>query len=484
MNVFSHKFLKYFKSIFLSAILLLIVTLPILAQSDDTLSPLSRDSSTAGFLLLLPMGVLLLLAATLPNAEKSAPSATAAALTAWGVAIFAFFAVGFAFAFGGVAVTNAHPDFAALQWNWSPWGAAFGTGWGFIGLKGWALLGAAATPAVYDLFLRHLSLLGIVAIVPVFALYRRNLAGWVSPAFGVLVGGLLYPLSINWVWSRGFLANLGLNLGLGNGFVDAGVATPFALAGIATLAALLIFKSDSDSSAEKTGDDFVETPLPKAYLPLLTFLGLAMILWAWAFAANGQHIPTPIAPAIPRAALNGFLGAFSALTALALYSKFATTRFDNLLIARGGLSGLILVSAVAPFIVPWQAILLGLIAGGILPFALYFFDQKLALQDHTAAIAVMGVMGILGWLMVGIFADGTAGIGWNGVDGVAVSGLFAGGVAVQLNAQLIGAGVLTVWAFLLAWLFFYIVRRTMKSELKQADGVDVDAPIEGQGDGA
>ncbi|MFQ5577479.1 MAG: hypothetical protein ACE5G8_10890 [Anaerolineae bacterium] len=438
--------------------------IPVLAQqAGGDAPPLPNAASTAGFLLLLPLGRSLLTAATLPKAAETAPQAATGALVAWGAAGLAYFGAGFAFQFGGLAVSNPHPDFAELYWNWSPLAPSFGTGWGMIGLRGWALLGPAATPGVYDLFLRHLALLGVVTVPPAFVLYLRSRA-WVLPVFGALAGTLIYPLAGNWVWSAGWLANLGINLNLGHGFVDAGLATPFAVAGTVCLAALIFLKSNPPAPPPLPADDddFAEIPMPPAELPLLTLFGLGMVLWGWAFAANAQHIPTATAIAMPRAALNGILAAVAGSVLAVFYSHLTTTTYNTLMTVRGGLAGLALVGAAAPFIPPWQAVAAGALAGLALPALIYTVDHLLKLNDHTAGVAAFGVMGVLGWLLVALLADGSGGAGWNGVGaetylgvpGQGVSGLvvaphFAADWPGQLNAQLLGAAAIMAWAFVL-----------------------------------
>ncbi len=447
------------KSIILSIILLAMAVLPVAAQSGDITPPLAQATSTAGFLLLLPLGLLLLSLSALPNAETDAPQAAITALMVWGIAVLAYFFVGFAFEFGGVAVSNPHPDFAQLSLNWSPLSPSFGPNWGFVGLRGWLLLGIAATPGVYDLFLRHAALLGIVTVLPALALFHRT-RWWQLAILGVVSGTLIYPLTGNWVWSGGWLANLGINLQMGHGFVDAGIATPMVIAGVITLTALWVIKpaaiktesppeTESETQPEaitEPSDTFPEISMPAAYLPVLSLLGLGLVLWSWAFAANGQHIPTATDLAIPRAALNGFLGAFAGLTVAALYSQFTTAQIDVLMTARGAIAGLAITVAGAALMLPWQAALLGAVAGGLLPPVIYFIEHRLALIDVSASGAMLAVPGILGWLVVGLIADGSTGNGWNGV-----AGAIALNFPAQLNAQLLGVVAVVGWTVLVAW---------------------------------
>ena len=138
----------------------------------------------AGLLMLLPIGLLLLTASALPTDEAEAATAATTGLVIWAVAVLAYFAAGFAFQFGGLANVSRQADFSELYWNWSPLSASYGLGWGVIGLRGWGLLGQAGTPGVYDLFLRHIALLGVVVVIPTFNLYRRlNTVGWFFSVF-------------------------------------------------------------------------------------------------------------------------------------------------------------------------------------------------------------------------------------------------------------------------------------------------------------
>ena len=466
---------------------------PVWAQAPEAVSTMTNLASTAGFLLLLPLGLILLTSSALPEAERDAPRAAAAALVIWAAAALAYFGAGFAFQFGGLAVGNPQPDFVSLYWNWSPFDESFGSGWGVIGLRGWALLNGAATSGVYDLFLRHVALLGVVTVIPSFILYRR-LSALAMLLFGILAGTLIYPVAGNWIWSSGWLASLGLTLGSGHGFVDAGAATPFAIAGVICLAALLAFqesKAQPAAISQEVAPDFVETSMPTAYLPLLSFTGLLLTWWSWAFIAGAAHIPTATAIDMSRAALNGILAAMSAGLAAALYSRFTTTQFDPLMTARGGVAGLVLASAVAPFIPPWEAIIIGLVGGGLTPLLIYLVDQIWRLADHTASVATFALLGLLAWLLPGFLADGSSGAGWNkvgetsylGVEGQGVSGLMVAPGHVndwpgQFNAQLIGAVAIVAWTFLLSFALFngyawWKLRR-------QPKGADIEADPAGE----
>ena len=72
------------------------------------------------------------------------------------------------------------------------------------------------------------------------------------------------------------------------------------------------------------------------------------------------------------------------------------------------------------------------------------FESVLKIDDPVGAISVHGANGAWGVISLGLFADGTYGDGWNGVSGT-VKGLFFGGGASQLIAELVGLLACTVY---------------------------------------
>ncbi len=64
------------------------------------------------------------------------------------------------------------------------------------------------------------------------------------------------------------------------------------------------------------------------------------------------------------------------------------------------------------------------IAGVLVVESVAFWDRR-RIDDPVGAISVHGICGFWGVIAVGLFADGTYGVGWNGVDG-GVKGLLYG----------------------------------------------------------
>lgn len=416
-----------------------------------------------GLLLLLPLGLLLLISSALP--EKQAPAAAISLLMGWAVAALAYFGVGFAFHFGGIAQVSPRPDLSGLYWEWYPLDQSVDVEvarlWGLIALRGWVLSGEAATSGAFRLFLSHLALVGAAAMIPMGVLLERDRSGAALLA-ALLTGAVIYPLPGNWVWGGGWLAHLGLSLELGHGLVDFGGAGVIWLSGgMAALAAVWLFRAAPRPAA---GEDteaegpLEVVPMPTAYLPILSMLGGGLVFVGWLGLSAGLHMPTAVDFDPAYTAVGGLLAALSGALAAAGYSWFATRRLDALMCGRGLAAGLGVAMAGTSFMPLWITILAGLGIGLALAPLIYLFEHKLGLADRLGVITTYGVSGLISLLLVGFFASGWAGQGWNNSGSGGVAGLIANDPG-QLQAQLVGAGTIMIWSFGAASLLFVAIKR-------------------------
>ena len=112
----------------------------------------------------------------------------------------------------------------------------------------------------------------------------------------------------------------------------------------------------------------------------------------------------------------------------------------------GMLAGLVAITAPCAFVAPWAACVIGIIAGFLVCYGVWFFDHVAHVDDPCGAISVHGVCGAWGVLAVGLFADGTYGAGWNGVERQrdrACSTATAGQFVAQIAHVVVGF----VWAW-------------------------------------
>jgi Amt family ammonium transporter len=170
--------------------------------------------------------------------------------------------------------------------------------------------------------------------------------------------------------------------------------------------------------------------------------------------------------------LAGCLGSFGSV----LYMWIRYGKPDASMGGNGLLAGLVGITAPCGFVSPLGSAIIGLIAGVLVCLSVEFFDRVARVDDPVGAISVHGVNGLWGVIAVGLFADGTSNYGgsWNGVSG-SVVGLFYGGGAGQLVAQMIGVVTLLGFVFALSYIFNLFVdvivgqRVSAESELEGLD---------------
>jgi Amt family ammonium transporter len=414
----------------------------------------------ASLALLVPLGYALIASGGLP--EERARHATLGLLAAMGLTVLGYVGAGFALQFGGVGLVHEQPGYEELIWEWSALGPMWGAGWGMAGLTGWGMTGAASTGGAYALALANLPWVITAATIPLVSL-RGRIPAWATGLIGLLVGALIYPLAGNWIWGGGWLANLGANLGLGHGLLDAGGSGLVHLLGASVaLAGILGFTSRLPHRRERSAP----VPLPPVHLPMLAVLGAGLLLvgslsWTVANPLIDWH---PSDMNLPLIALNGILAAAAGGLLPLLYVWFVAGVHDPLMATRGFAAGAVAVAAAAPFIPPWAALAIGAVAGLLVPLVIFLVDHILRWDDPTAALTVHGLAGALGLLAAGVFADGRFGRGWNGIGagsylGVArqgVTGLLAGisfrpDWPAQIQAQAVGVAALVLFAFFVAW---------------------------------
>jgi len=378
-------------------------------------------------------------------------------LVALALATVGYFATGFAFHLGGAAVFSDRPGLGTLDSIWSPLDRVRGLGWGVIGLKGF-FLGGADTPQALALFAAYLPMAATAVLLPVMALFGRARGGWVA-LLGLLTGALLFPLAACWVWGGGWLASMGQTLARGHGAVDhAGSGVVYLLGGMVAWGALTALGREPPQEGP--------AEMPPAHFPLLANLGVLLVVVGWlGWSLSGPLHADGARLDAGRMAVNGSLALAGATLTSLFYCWLALGRGDSLMVARGAAGGLVALSAGAPFLPPWAALVVGGVAGLLVPLGVYLVDRLLRLADAPASVATAALPGLWGLLAVALFADGRWGQGWNGVGaevyrtviGQGVSGFlvapgFLGDGPGQMVAQVVAVVAIGLLGFAGGWL--------------------------------
>jgi ammonium transporter, Amt family len=318
--------------------------------------------------------------------------------------------------------------------------------------KPWNLLGAQ------PLFMRHLELNGsanslaamlqmfgvaLAALIPLGAgIDRWRLAAICSST--ALLAGWTYPLFAHWVWAGGWLAQLGVNYGLGHGFVDAGGASSIqVLGGLTALSITWIL----GPRRGKYSPEGMPNAIP-GHNAVLVLLGCLLALMGWlGLNSAGAILFTGSQPGgTVLIVINTTLAAASAGLAAALITRVQFGRPDVSLTANGWVSGLVASSAACAFVIPVEAVLIGLVGGTLTTLSVEWFELRLGVDDPGGAISVHAVSGLWGLLAAGLFADLPA-----RVLNVAGGAGSEQGNAGQWLAQVVGIATLLGFVFPLTY---------------------------------
>jgi len=269
--------------------------------------------------------------------------------------------------------------------------------------------------------------------------------------FSIVMTAIIYPIAGGWQWQgSGWLTELG--------FIDfAGSSIVHAVGGFAALVAAYLV----GPRIGKFVDGKV-MPIP-GHNQILATLGV-FILWLGWFGFNGGSqlawggddavAASTVVLITNLAAAAGALGAL--VTTWIWYGKPHLAQSLN-----GALAGLVSITAGCGNMTAGGAVLAGLIGGVIVVFSIEFIEKKLKIDDAIGAASVHGIVGFWGTIVIGLW----------GVDGDTKIGLFNGGVTDQLIAQLTGGLAYAVWAVVLSFIVFGILKKTVGLRVTQEEEV-------------
>src|SRR5712671_2277435 len=385
----------------------------------------------------------------------------------YGIAMLAYWAVGFALQAGGVGPLATLGGYDRLSHEVSV--TIGGKSWGLFGGTGFFLTGVAYTAPVFAYFLFQMVFMDTAATIPTGALAER----WRFVAFAVFsvfVGAIIYPIYANWTWGGGWLSMLGKNLGLGHGHVDfAGSSVVHMTGGVMAFVTAILL----GPRRGKYGADGSVKAIPGHNIPM-ALVGTFILAFGW-FGFNAGSTLAGTDLRIGVIAVNTMLAGAMGGCAAMIYAWARHGKPDPGMCANGTLAGLVAITAPCAFVTAPVAVLIGVIAGLLVSVAVPFIDQTLKVDDPVGAIAVHGVNGAWGVLSLGLFADGAYGDGWNGVPGT-VKGLFYGAPS-QFVAECVGVLACFIWVFAMFYVFFKIVDAIIGNRVSaEAELAGLDIP--------
>lgn len=272
-------------------------------------------------------------------------------------------------------------------------------------------------------------------------------------AVSAFVSLIIYPVSGHWIWGGGFLSQMG--------FVDfAGSTAVHSVGGwVALMGAIMvgprIGKYNKDGSANA---------IPGHSLTLGA-LGVFILWFAWFGFNCGSTIA--VTDEIGHIAMTTNLAAAAGGLTVMFFTWFRYKKPDVSMTLNGVLAGLVGITAGCQVITLWGSIWVGVLSGIAVSLLVPFIDSQCRIDDPVGAISVHGGCGVLGTLLVGLFANYMPG------TEDAVVGLFYGGGFNLFGVQFIGVVCVAAWALITSGIFFLI--------LKKAHGLRVERIVEIEG---
>jgi Amt family ammonium transporter len=317
--------------------------------------------------------------------------------------------------------------------------------------KAWDWLGAApaffaglfpnaAQPHAYALLTAWMGMIAVAlaGLIPLGSGAERWRLNSIC-ASTALLAAWTFPVFAHWAWGGGWMAKLGVNYGLGMGYVDAGGAGVIhASGGLTALAMVWIL----GPRRGKYGSDGRPMAIP-GHNAVLVLTGCILAAAGWlGLNGAGAILFGGVEPGqVVLVAVNTILAASAGALAAAVITRARFGMPDASLSANGWVGGLVAVSAGCAFLPSAAAVLVGLIAGALVPFSVEVLELRLEVDDPGGSISVHAVAGIWGVLAVGLF------------------GRFPGNGSGQFLAQLVGVATLFGFVLPVSWGANYLLNR-------------------------
>ena len=282
---------------------------------------------------------------------------------------------------------------------------------------------------------------------------RVKFLGW-SVFVAIWVTLVYFPVA-HWVFDFGDADGNGAGWLVDRGVLDfAGGTAVHINAGAAGLALCLVV-------GKRVG--WPRTPMKPHNLPLV-MLGAGLLWFGWfGFNAGSELAADETASLVW---VNTTVATCAAMLGWLVVERFRDGHATSLGAASGAVAGLVAITPACAYVVPWAAVVLGLVAGAVCALAVGL-KYKLRFDDSLDVVAVHLVGGIIGSLSIGFLATERVG---------APNGILYGGEWSLLGDQLVGVGSVLVYSFVVTLLIALALHKTIGmrvTEEQEVDGIDL-----------
>ena len=376
---------------------------------------------------------------------KNVGTVVAKILINFSIAALCFYAVGFAFAFGGPLGSVIGQHGFLLQDFGNP-------------LHAFPVMGLSNATVESKWFFQFVFCAVSLAIVWGTTLERIKFGVYVI--YAIVFSSLIYPIGAHWVFGGGWLqANVGMQDFAGSTAVHLIGAT-------GALAALLLL----GARRGKYSADGKPRPIPGHSMPLFG-LGV-LILWLGWFGFNPGSTLGALDGRFTQVLMITQLAAAAGVISAAITSRLLQKTLDIGMVGNGAIAALVAITAPSGYVATWAAIPIGAVAGVIVVVGVLAIDKLL--DDPVGALSAHGLAGIWGTLACGLFTTPRLAQynGFGDPDG----GLFYSGSFAQLGHQALGVVVAFSFVFAASFGTFWVIKKLYGlrvSEDQEDAGLDI-----------
>jgi len=253
--------------------------------------------------------------------------------------------------------------------------------------------------------------------------------------FGIGWLFLVYVPSAHWVWGGGFLSALGV--------LDfAGGTVVHLNAGIAGLVAALLLRPRRGYGTENLSPHDLS----------LAVIGTGL-LWVGWFGFNGGSALGANSRAAMAIVCTHLAASTGAIVWMAL-EWWNRSKPSVLGMISGAVAGLGTITPASGYVLPWHGVVIGGLAGLVCFWACTVLKERLHYDDSLDVFGIHGIGGMLGTLLVGIFA--TAAVSMSPEMPNGIGGLLEGNWH-QLKIQVIGIAVTGAWCSVVSFMLLKLI---------------------------
>ena len=222
------------------------------------------------------------------------------------------------------------------------------------------------------------------------AYVERASFGWVM-GFSTLWMLLCYAPVVHWIWGGGMLSDGGI-FGETGARDFAGGIVVHETAGLAALVIAMMLGSRRDRSKPPHNPGYV-------------MIGAAMLWVGWFGFNGGSQLAADGGAAMALTVTH--ISAATASVTWAIWEKVKHGKSSLVGIVTGTIAGLASITPASGFVGPFEAFIIGAIAGVLCQEAVNMIRNRLVIDDTLDVFAVHGVGGIFGTIMIAVFGAGT-----------------------------------------------------------------------------